>query len=157
MIYSHFWNTPLGIAHARCNENGLTYLMIDDQDAHMEKTDFIHPILKQAQQELNEYFEKKCMQFTVPIDPEGTNFQKQVWQALRRIPHGHTCNYQDIAKEIADQNASRAVGSACGANPILIIIPCHRVIQKSGKIGNFSAGLGKKTTLLKLEGVCSVK
>ena len=143
----------MGIAHARCNENGLTYLMIDDQNVQMEKTDFIHPILRQAQQELNEYFEKKRMNFTVSIDPEGTNFQKQVWQALQHIPHGHTCNYQDIAKEISDQNASRAVGSACGANPILIIIPCHRVIQKSGKIGNFSAGLAKKTALLKLEGV----
>ncbi len=150
MTYTHSWATPLGEAVARCNDKGLIYLMIGDEKA--EKSEFIHPILKQAEQELSEYFDKKRTQFSVPLDPKGTDFQKKVWQALCRIPHGKTCNYQDIAQEISDKNASRAVGSACGANPILIMIPCHRVIQKSGKIGHFSAGLNKKSELLKLEG-----
>ena len=88
-----------------------------------------------------------------PLDPAGTEFQKSVWNALRKIPLGKTRSYGEIAKHIGKPRAVRAVGGACGANPIPVLVPCHRVLAANRKIGGFSGGLNWKRALLAREGV----
>jgi len=88
-----------------------------------------------------------------PLDLAGTEFQKSVWNALRKIPSGKTKSYGEIARQIGNPKAVRAVGGACGANPIPVLIPCHRVLAANGKIGGFSGGLNRKRKLLAREGV----
>jgi O-6-methylguanine DNA methyltransferase len=88
-----------------------------------------------------------------PLDPVGTEFQKSVWNAMRKIPVGQTKSYGEIARAIGNPKAVRAVGGACGANPIPVLIPCHRVLAAKGKIGGFSSGLDRKRDLLAREGI----
>lgn len=110
-------------------------------------------LLNQLQEQLNEYFLGRRRVFTLPIAPKGTEFQQRVWAALREIPYGETRTYGEIAAAIGSPNASRAVGAACGSNPILLLIPCHRVVGKNGALTGFSAtgGVTTKQGLLKLE------
>lgn len=108
-------------------------------------------VLRHAARELGSYFLGRLKKFTVPLDPAGTSFQKRVWRALRRIPHGRTCSYSDIARRIRNPKAVRAVGSANGQNPLCVIVPCHRVIAADGSIGGYSGGLEIKRRLLALE------
>ena len=108
-------------------------------------------ILKQAVKELKEYSLGKRKKFDVPLDINGTTFQKQVWNALLKIPYGKTISYMEVASLIARPKAARAVGTACGKNNIPIIIPCHRVLATNNKLGGFSGGLNIKKQLLKLE------
>lgn len=103
--------------------------------------------------ELNHYFQGVPLNFTSKLDLTGTAFQKLVWKALLRIPYGKTASYKEIAEMTGHTNASRAVGSACGENPVPIIIPCHRVISADGGLGGYSGGLDIKKVLLGLEGV----
>lgn len=110
-------------------------------------------ILRQAEKELTEYFEGKRTEFTVPLAPKGTDFQHRVWEALSEIPFGMTWTYGEVAEMIGNKNASRAVGGAVGKNPILIMIPCHRVIAADGKPGGFSVGLDIKKCLHEIEGI----
>jgi len=107
--------------------------------------------LLETQKQLTEYFAGKRQQFDVPLDFEGTEFQKKVWQALLSIPFGETRSYRDIAEQIGNVKAVRAVGAANGKNPISIIAPCHRVIGMNGKLVGFAGGLGNKDILLKIE------
>jgi O-6-methylguanine DNA methyltransferase len=98
--------------------------------------------------------EGKAPEILPPLDlSAGTAFQQRVWNALRRIQPGETCSYGEIAKRIGNPQSARAVGSACGANPIPIFVPCHRVLAAGGKIGGFSCGLEVKRRLLALEGI----
>jgi methylated-DNA-[protein]-cysteine S-methyltransferase len=108
-------------------------------------------ILSQAVKQLEEYFDGKRTQFDIPLDVEGTDFQKQVWFCLQKIPFGKTLSYRDIAKKIKKEKAVRAVGAANGKNPISIIIPCHRVIASNGSLQGYSGGLKMKAQLLQLE------
>ncbi len=110
-----------------------------------------HPILKKTEQQLNEYFAGKRKTFSIPLDIRGTDFQKNVWEALLAIPFGETRAYLDLAKQLGNPNGTRAVGAANGRNPIPIIVPCHRVIGSSGKLVGFGGGLDRKELLLKLE------
>nr|WP_254119563.1 methylated-DNA--[protein]-cysteine S-methyltransferase [Bacillus sp. FJAT-29790] len=105
--------------------------------------------------ELIEYLEGKRKSFTVPFDYSGTPFQLAVWNALCEIPYGETRVYSDIANDINKPAAVRAVGAAIGANPVLITVPCHRVVGKNGKLTGYRGGLEMKTQLLKLERQCS--
>jgi methylated-DNA-[protein]-cysteine S-methyltransferase len=107
--------------------------------------------LKQYVNELIEYFEGDRKSFTVPFDYRGTEFQMAVWKALCEIPYGETIAYSDIANSINKPAAVRAVGAAIGANPVLISIPCHRVVGKNGKLTGYRGGLEMKTKLLELE------
>lgn len=109
------------------------------------------PLLRQAALQLNEYFEGSRQVFDLPISLDGSPFQQAVWQALQAVPYGHTCSYGEIAAAIGNPLSARAVGNACGSNPIAIIIPCHRIIAAGGKIGGFSSGLDIKRRLLALE------
>ena len=104
------------------------------------------PLAKEAQKQLDEYFAGKRKTFDLPLSPHGTDFQKKVWNALLKIPYGKTISYKDI-----DPNAPRAVGMACNKNPIIIVIPCHRVIGSNGKLTGYAGGLEFKEKLLTLE------
>ena len=111
-----------------------------------------HPLLLEACAQLNDYFDGKRSGFDLPLAPAGTDFQKAVWQAMCEIPAGQTRTYGDVAKELG--SAAQPVGTACGANPIPIIIPCHRIVARDGP-GGFSGagGVATKAQLLRLEGV----
>lgn len=108
-------------------------------------------IIKKASEEIIQYLDGKLKEFSVPVKPKGTEFQMEVWQALKNIPYGKTRSYRDIAEAIGKPKACRAVGMANGKNPIPIIIPCHRVINKNGTLGGFSCGLEVKKKLLEIE------
>jgi methylated-DNA-[protein]-cysteine S-methyltransferase len=110
-----------------------------------------HPVLLDAERQLSEYFAGKRKEFEVPLDMRGTPFQKNVWEALLAIPFGETRSYGQIAKQLGNPNATRAVGAANGRNPLPIIVPCHRVIGSSGSLTGFGGGLETKAQLLSLE------
>lgn len=110
-----------------------------------------HPILREAERQVGEYFQQARNRFTVPLDFRGTPFQRSVWNALLTIPYGETRSYGDIARQIGRPTASRAVGAANGRNPISIIAPCHRVIGTGGALTGFAGGLAAKRYLLELE------
>jgi len=101
--------------------------------------------------QLTQYFSGHRKTFELRLKPQGTVFQRRVWQALTKIPYGEMCGYGDLARNIEKPGAARAVGQANGANPIPIIIPCHRVIAGDGSIGGYTGGLNKKKILLALE------
>lgn len=101
--------------------------------------------------EISKYLAGRLQAFSVPADIQGTPFQKDVWEAIKAIPYGQTRSYQQIARAIGREQAPRAVGQAARANPLPLIIPCHRVIGSSGKLVGFSSGLNLKTKLLTLE------
>lgn len=110
-----------------------------------------HPTLVRAEQQLNEYFEGRRTSFDLELDFAGTTFQKRVWNALRHIPFGETRTYGEIASELGNPKAVRAVGAANGRNPLSIVTPCHRVIGVSGDLTGFAGGLDAKEYLLRLE------
>ena len=110
-----------------------------------------HSILKQAAQQLGEYFAGKREAFSLPLRLDGTDFQKRVWQEIARIPYGGTLSYSKLAKRAGAPEAIRAASSATGRNPVSIVIPCHRVVGKNGSLCGFAGGLDKKRQLLGLE------
>jgi methylated-DNA-[protein]-cysteine S-methyltransferase len=122
---------------------------------YMEETsnegDHETALLQQVHMQLVEYFDQKRCSFDIPIRLDGTEFQKKVWKALQSIPYGKTYSYKELATTIGNPKASRAVGGANHKNPILILIPCHRVIGAGGNLVGFAAGLDVKEYLLKLE------
>lgn len=107
--------------------------------------------LQPAVDQLNAYFQKRLKQFTLRLEPEGSPFQLLVWGELLRIPYGVTVSYSDLARSLGRPNASRAVGAANGANPIAILIPCHRVVGSSGSLTGYAGGVAVKRHLLDLE------
>lgn len=110
------------------------------------------PLLKEAKRQLEAYFDGKLETFDLPLKPSGSDFQKQVWKAMLKIPYGKTKTYGEIATKIG--GAARAVGAACGSNRIPLIIPCHRVLAAGSGLGGYSGsgGVKTKTALLRLEG-----
>jgi len=118
-----------------------------------ESEDAPAPVLEQARDQLDAYFEGRLKEFDLPLAPMGTAFQKKVWQAMSRIPFGATRTYGDLAGELG--TSPRALGGACGRNPIPIIIPCHRILGSNGGLGGYSGmdGTETKAFLLRLEGV----
>lgn len=110
-----------------------------------------HPILRETERQLTEYFAGQREHFDLPLDFTGTPFQKQVWSALLTIPYGQTRSYRDIANQIGRPKAARAVGAANGRNPISIVAPCHRVVGTSGDLTGFAGGLQTKAQLLGME------
>jgi methylated-DNA-[protein]-cysteine S-methyltransferase len=110
------------------------------------------PLLREAARQLAAYFAGSLRAFRLPLDPQGTDFQKRVWRELQTIPYGELRSYLDVAEAIGAPRAVRAVGAANGANPIPIVVPCHRVIGSSGKLVGYGGGLPLKERLLALEG-----
>ena len=105
----------------------------------------------EAARQLREYFAGRRVEFDLPLAPEGTEFQRDVWRRLREIPYGETISYGELARRVGNPKASREVGAANGSNPIPIVIPCHRVIGSNGKLTGFGGGLPTKQRLLALE------
>jgi methylated-DNA-[protein]-cysteine S-methyltransferase len=110
------------------------------------------PLLRRAKDQLDEYFDGTRSRFDLPLAPAGTPFQKRVWKAIAAIPPGATRTYAELAREV--DSAPRAVGQACGRNPLAVLVPCHRVLASGGAIGGYSGGDGLETkrSLLRLEG-----
>ena len=113
------------------------------------------PVVREAVQQLNDFFNGKRSEFDLPLDPDGSEFQRAVWKELTRIPFGKTISYGELAKRIGKPDAPRAVGLANGKNPISIIVPCHRVIGSSGKLTGYGGGLDRKEWLLEHEATVS--
>lgn len=147
--------SAIGPLYLVASSQGLVGVYFKKQSAplipSLQGTDPEIKILTQATQELEEYFSGKRKTFTVPLNLNGTPFQKQVWNQLSKIPYGKTFSYKDIAAKIKNKNAVRAVGTANGKNPLCIIIPCHRVIAANGTLGGYSGGITIKKKLLALE------
>jgi len=120
-----------------------------DRDGEPDRND---PILKELERQLCAYFAASLRRFDLPLDPEGTAFQKRVWHELESIPYGETRSYRQVAEAIGAPRAVRAVGAANGANPIPIVVPCHRVIGSAGTLVGYGGGLALKKRLLHLEG-----
>ena len=139
--------TPVGNLLLRETDLGILEISFTDQPACMNDGRF----LKMAADQLEEYFSGKRTVFELPLDLRGTAFQKQVWEALCRIPFGETRSYQEIACGIGRPKAVRAVGMACHVNPVVIAVPCHRVIGKNGSLTGFGGGLDRKSFLLNFE------
>jgi len=110
-----------------------------------------HPLLRQAERQLHEYFAEKRKMFSLPLRFEGTDFQGSVWQQIAKIPYGETISYSELASRSGAADAIRAAGTATGRNPISIIVPCHRVMGKNGAMCGFGGGLDRKRFLLQLE------
>jgi len=110
-----------------------------------------HPLLREAEQQLHEYFAQNRKTFSVPLRFAGTDFQRNVWQQIAKIPYGETISYSELASRSGAANAIRAAGTATGRNPISIIVPCHRVMGKNGSMCGFGGGLDRKRFLLQLE------
>ena len=141
--------SPVGPLHLFANEEGLTCLYMNIQRYEMpDGEEGSNSILEQAKQELTEYFEGSRREFSVPLDPHGTDFRKSVWAELMNIPFGKTISYGELAKRLGDPLLTRAVGTANGANPISIIIPCHRVIGANGHLTGYGGGIERKRWLL---------
>lgn len=116
-----------------------------------------HPVLRQAERQLADYFAGKLKVFSLKLDFTGTDFQKVVWQALLTIPYGETRSYREVAAQIGNPKAVRAAGGAIGRNPISIIAPCHRVLGASGQLTGFAGGLAVKSLLLEIESCAVLK
>ncbi|WP_180082027.1 methylated-DNA--[protein]-cysteine S-methyltransferase [Acinetobacter sp. YH12201] len=148
--------SPVGTLKLVANDTALVAVLWENENPkRVRLAELIeqvhHPILLETQKQLTEYFAGKRQQFDLPLDFEGTEFQKKVWQALLTIPFGETRSYRDIAEQIGNVKAVRAVGAANGKNPISIIAPCHRVVGANGKLVGFAGGLENKEILLKIE------
>lgn len=148
-IYSY--QTEIGRIYIAENGTAITQLYFNECPLldNFEKKET--ELIKKAYNQLNEYFLGKRKEFDLPLLPEGTNFQKTVWRTLKKIPFGETRSYGEIAKNIGNPKAARAVGMANNKNPLPIIIPCHRVIGANGKLVGYAGGLKIKEYLLKIE------
>jgi methylated-DNA-[protein]-cysteine S-methyltransferase len=145
--------TSVGTLLLRGTDEHLTHLTLPNAVGSAPDDYGESPVVHHAAEQVREYLAGSRRHFDIPMDPPGTAFQRQVWDALSTIPFGETLSYGQIAAEIGRPGASRAVGQANGRNPIAIIIPCHRVIAGGGRIGGYGGGLDLKRTLLALEGV----
>lgn len=149
-----------GLTHRLCVETPLGPVTIEETAGAItgvrlgqgDSSEKIPPALARAAEALGEYFAGTRRDFDLPLDPQGTAFQKRVWQLLREIPYGSVKTYGQLAADLGIPGGARAVGNAAGKNPCLILIPCHRLVAATG-IGGFSCGLDAKRMLMRLEGI----
>lgn len=141
---SYILKTKIGMISAIIEGDVITHLSINEVTEGERMPSLL-------EKELTEYLDGKRSTFSCVLKVQGTDFQKQVWKQISAIPYGETTTYQAIAEKIGRPKAVRAVGSACGKNPIWLIIPCHRVISSSGQLGGYAGGLEMKKWLLKHE------
>ena len=143
-----YYRSLIGIMEIICENNELISLkLVNEIKISDKETDFI----KNIKSELDEYFSGKRKIFDIKVNPKGTVFQKKVWKELQKIPYNMTKSYSEIAEKIGNKNAQRAVGNACNKNPVMIIIPCHRVVSKNKGMGGFAYGEKVKQKLLEIE------
>lgn len=141
--------TPLGILRIVGNESGVAYIDFIKEEETVKKE--IPESLEDAANQMKEYFEGKRKSFTMTSIAKGTKFQEQVWNELIKIKYGETASYADIARNIGNPKAVRAVANANARNPLSIIVPCHRIIGSNGKLTGYAGGLWRKEWLLNLE------
>ncbi len=145
-----YYNSPLGWLMIGASDIGITEIRFVDQVPPKPWSD--HHFLIQCKRELDEYFTGQRQKFGVSLDlQQATPFERKVWQQLLQIPYGNVLTYSDVATKINQPKAARAVGKANGDNPISIIIPCHRLIGRDGKLRGYAGGLERKQALLELE------
>ncbi|MCF8777223.1 methylated-DNA--[protein]-cysteine S-methyltransferase [Vibrio sp. IRLE0018] len=147
-------DSPLGVVTIQAVDEGLVGIWFEQHTTKPQMLGEVstsHPVLVKAVLQLTQYFEGTRQQFELPLAANGTDFQRQVWHALSQIPYGESCSYQDLANAIGNPKAVRAVGLANGKNPISIVVPCHRVIGKNGKLTGYAGGVERKQQLLALE------
>ena len=155
--YYYVIESPIGPLHLAATNKVLTAIHHSfERFKNWNKNDVIFKnekniIIEKTILQLTEYFDGKRKRFNIPLELSGTNFQLKAWEALKKIPYAKTVSYSDQAKLIENPKASRAIGNANNANPISIIVPCHRVIGKSGKLVGYGGGLDRKDYLLELE------
>ncbi|WP_286929681.1 MULTISPECIES: methylated-DNA--[protein]-cysteine S-methyltransferase [Aeromicrobium] len=146
---TRWMDTPIGGLRLHVDAGLLTAIDFG-AEARGERVE--DPLLDEVERQLGEYFAGERHEFDLPVAADGTEFQKKVWAYLRTIPYGETVTYGQIATDLGyELGISRAVGAANGANPIPIVVPCHRVIGSNGKLTGYAGGLERKTTLLELE------
>jgi methylated-DNA-[protein]-cysteine S-methyltransferase len=150
-------DSPLGTLALVSDGAHLTGIHFPRRDGkpHVERAwqrDDSSPVLAQARAQLAEYFAGRRMRFDLPLRPQGTAFQQAVWRALLRVPFGKTSTYGALAAAIGRPTAARAVGAAVGANPLAVVVPCHRIIGADGTLTGYAGGLARKVKLLALEG-----
>lgn len=156
VVYKNI-DSPVGIIMLIASDKALKALLWETQIKLCEKTfenlELVseHPIINKTERQLEEYFCGKRKKFDIPLSPDGTEFQKQAWKILKNIPYGKVITYGEQAKKMGDVKKARAVGLANSMNPISIIVPCHRVIGKNGRLTGFAGGLDIKSFLLDLE------
>lgn len=140
--------TPLGFAEIKGDEKGLASISVLNNE---KPTVIVPEVLEDAVYQLQEYFEGSRTTFQLPLNPQGTDFQKRVWNALLKIPYGKTTSYLELSKKLGDVKAIRAVAAANGKNPLWIVVPCHRVIGSNGDLIGYAGGLHRKKWLLEHE------
>lgn len=150
MIRSYtYYTSPIGLIEIGGTDTALTSLYFVDTERQETSSS---ALLEDAIRQLDEYFNHQRKDFDLPLDPQGTEFQRSVWHQLLSVGYGTTVAYQDIANALGNPNAIRAVGAANGQNPISVIVPCHRIIGSNGKLTGYGGGLWRKEWLLKHEG-----
>ena len=148
MTKNFYYKSLIGVLEIKLDNGIVIGLKVVESCSNIsERSGYFEEVAKQ----IDEYFAGKRTKFELNISPKGTAFQKKVWAELLKIPYGKTKSYQEIAEAIGKPSAQRAVASACSKNSILLIIPCHRVISKYGKLAGFACGVDRKEQLLKLE------
>ena len=155
MILCRRIDSPVGPLMLAADDDGLRHIEFRQNRHPADRSDWHgghHDILQAAEAQLGEYFAGQRRAFDLPLAPQGTPFQLQVWQALARIPYGSTLSYAQLAQALGNPDAVRAVGAANGRNPLPIVLPCHRVIGADGALVGFGGGLPVKLQLLLLEG-----
>lgn len=151
MNYKYHIDTPIGMICVESNEEAITGLFFEKNKTLYKQEKPETDLLKKAGEQLMEYFSGKRRTFDLPLAPSGTEFQKKVWKALCQIPYGETRSYGEIAAQIGNPKACRAVGGANNKNPIMVFIPCHRVIGADGSLVGFGGGIDAKKFMLNLE------
>lgn len=142
-------NSPLGVTKIEGDVDGI--MSISVLNSNEKLTDIIPELLQDCVYQLNEYFEGKRQTFSLKLNPQGTDFQQKVWDALQTIPYGTTTTYLKLSQQLGDVKAIRAVANANGKNPLWIVIPCHRVIGSDGSLTGYTGGLHRKQWLLEHE------
>jgi methylated-DNA-[protein]-cysteine S-methyltransferase len=150
LVYIDYIDSPLGLVEFKASDKGITQVIFCGSERGEIKANRITDCCKQ---QLSEYFQGQRKSFDVPLDPQGTDFQKLVWQNLLNIPFGQTNTYLDIAKKVDRPKGSQAVGGANGRNPISILVPCHRVVGSNGSLTGYAGGIERKLWLLEHEGI----
>ncbi|WP_313344741.1 methylated-DNA--[protein]-cysteine S-methyltransferase [Sedimentibacter sp.] len=146
-----FYDTTIGKLAIMDNGTEITNIEIAEGEYTDDYNICETELIKSASEQLYEYFDGKRREFNLPLKLNGTNFQNKVWKALCEIPYGETKSYKQIAEKVGDPNGSRAVGGANNKNPIMIVVPCHRVIGSNGSLVGYGSGLHIKELLLSIE------
>jgi methylated-DNA-[protein]-cysteine S-methyltransferase len=153
MLDIAYWTSPLGQIKLEASQEALTSVQFEEGEVNFSAKGSSSTLLIEAMAQLEAYFQKRLQVFSLPLHLVGTSFQKEVYQQVAAIPYGSTRTYGQLAAQMQNPGAVRAVGAANGKNPLLIVVPCHRVVGPAGKLTGYAGGLERKEKLLRLEGV----